>query len=253
MRDLKTRLSPRPPCALSLPSPCADRAGPCSSLSLGLSLQTNCGRGWALSVLLRSVFANARPRSSFALSLQTRCGLGCALGPPSPLACSPYFATCRGPLAGPDSSPAALPCLLPPASPPAPCRPPSARPPRCSPGWLAALAACCCLPAARPLPRRCFCGGGGSIVKLSLPGRSADDGAPAFCVKMRTACAWARRRLRITGRPSSCPPPCPCRRPAGRPSSCPRPCRGPALAPRAHADKASCCRGPALAPRAHAE
>ena len=121
VRELKTRLSPRPPCALSLPSPCADRAGPCSSLSLWVCLCKQTVDGAGPSVLLRSVFANARPRSSFALSLQTRCGLGCALGPPSPLARSPYFATCR----------LAAPSVLPPARLPGPThRPPPS--PACS-------------------------------------------------------------------------------------------------------------------------
>ena len=150
VRDLKTRLSPRPPCALSLPSPCADRAGPCSSLSLWLSLQTNCGRGWALSVLLRSVFANARPRSSFALSLQTRCGLGCALGPPSPSLAHPILQHAVGRLPGPTHRPPPSPACsrLPVHLPPAGHRPPdlpAARPA----GWRRWPPAAACPPPAR--------------------------------------------------------------------------------------------------------
>ena len=217
MRDLKTRLSPRPPCALSLPSPCADRAGPCSSLSLWVCLCKQTVDGAGPSVLLRSVFANARPRSSFALSLQTRCGLGCALGPPSPLARSPYFATCHGQGWLRRRSfllPACLARLIarrPPLPAPA-CQstcplPATVRPTSPLLARLVGGAGRLLLPARRPPAPPPTFSRRGRFYREALPGRSADDGAPAFCVKMRTACAWACRRflpaavpLPLTGR-----------------------------------------------------
>jgi hypothetical protein len=199
-------------------------------------LQTNCGRGWALgppslclckqtvdgagpSVLLRSVFANALwtglcPRSSFPpRSLTLFCNMPWT-GLAAPLVLPP--ARLPGPTHRPPPSPACsrLPVHLPPAGHRPPDRP-AARPA----GWRRWPPAAACPPPAPPLTfsRR------GRFYREALPGRSADDGAPAFCLKMRTACAWhtavgsrgARRRLRITGRPSSCPPPCRCRRPPG--------------------------------------